>query len=277
MEKHFSSLEDWRREDALYALLGDLLPLPELLERRPGCLTLAFCPAPTLLAVMEEQERSRFSPVPWRALAAWLRRCAALCGQLPLDGNLRNFLWDGQQVLGLDLESFRAVSPAECGAAVAAALLTYKPADTVVKQAAAALLAAELEISDHAIAAAREALAARRSERRPRAFSGVVLAGGMSSRMGRSKPELLLRGKTLLQWQVEKLRRLGIADILISGSRCFWLPGTRTVPDILPQRGPLGGLHACLDQAENSRCVVLGVDTPLVPELQRQCDCAAPR
>lgn len=265
VEKHFFSLEDWRREDALYALLGDLLPLPELLERRPGCLTLAFCSAPTLLAVMEEQERSGFSPVPWRALAAWLRRCAALCGQLPLDGNLRNFLWDGQQVLGLDLESFRAVSPAECGAAVAAALLTYKPADTVVKQAAAALLAAELEISDHAIAAAREALAARRSERRPRAFSGVVLAGGMSSRMGRSKPELLLRGKTLLQWQVEKLRRLGIADILISGSRCFWLPGTRTVPDILPQRGPLGGLHACLDQAENSRCVVLGVDTPLVP------------
>ena len=89
MEKHFSSLEDWRREDALYALLGDLLPLPELLERRPGCLTLAFCPAPTLLAVLEEQERSGFSPVPWRALAAWLRRCGALCGQLPLDGNHR--------------------------------------------------------------------------------------------------------------------------------------------------------------------------------------------
>ena len=185
--------------------------------------------------MLEEQERSGFSPVPWRALAAWLRRCGALCGQLPLDGNLRNFLWDGQQVLGLDLESFRA------------------------------LLAAELEISDHAIAAARETLAARRSERRARAFSGVVLAGGMSRRMGRSKPELLLRGKTLLQWQVEKLRSLGIADILISGSRGLWLPGTRTVPDILPQRGPLGGLHACLDQAENSRCVVLGVDTPLVP------------
>ena len=91
--------------------------------------------------MLEEQERSGFSPVPWRALAAWLRRCGALCGQLPLDGNLRNFLWDGQQVLGLDLESFRAVSPAECGAAVAAALLTYKPADTAVKRAAAALLA----------------------------------------------------------------------------------------------------------------------------------------
>lgn len=265
VEKHFSSLEDWQREDALYTLLKDLLPLPEVLERRPGCLTLAYCPSLTFLAVLEEQELSGFSPLPWQALAAWLKRCSALCGQLPLDGNLRNFLWDGRQVLGLDLESFHAVSLTECGAAVIAALLTYEPAETSVKQRAAVELAAELAVPDSAIDAAVEALSARRKRRKTRAFSGIVLAGGMSRRMGNNKAQLTLGGKTLLQRQMEKLQNLGVTDILISGGKCLSLPGARTVPDIFPQRGPLGGLHACLSQAKNSQCMVLSVDTPLVP------------
>lgn len=265
VEKHFLSLEDWRREDALYTLLKDLLPLPEVLESRPGCLTLSLCPAPTLLEVLEEQERSEFSPLPWKSLGAWLRRCGALCGRLPLDGNLHNFLWDGGQILALDLESFHTAPLTECGAAIIAALLSYKPEGTPVKRMAAALLAAELEVTDRAIGAAAEALALRRGGGKACAFSGIVLAGGMSRRMGRNKDGLMLGDKTLLQWQVGKLRSLGITDILISGGQHLSQPGIRTVPDIFPRRGPLGGLHACLKEAENPQCVVLSVDVPLVP------------
>lgn len=265
VEKHFSSLDDWRREDSLYTALKNRLPLLEVLERRPGCLTLAHCPAPTLLTVLEEQERSGFSPAPWLALAGWLRHCGTVCGQLPSDGNLRNFLWNGRQVLGVDLEDFQSASLRECGAAVIAGLLTYRPGGTLVKKTAAALLAAELDVPDRAIDTAAAALAARRRSREIRALSGIILAGGMSRRMGRDKARLVLGDKTLLQWQVDKLCALGITDILISGGEHLALPGTRTVPDILPQRGPLGGLHACLSQAQNSRCMVLSVDTPLLP------------
>lgn len=265
VEKHFVSLEDWRREEMLYLLLQSALPLPEVLERRPGCLTLGFCPAPTLLDVLEKQEASAFSPLPWQALAAWLKRCHSLCGRLPVDGNLRNFLWDGRQVVGLDLESFYAAALSGCGAGVIASLLAYEPAGTSVKERAAALLAAELGVSDRAVDAAQKALACRRRSQTARAFSGIVLAGGMSRRMGRCKAELPLQGKSLLQWQVEKLRSLGVQDILISGESRSPLPDVRTIPDIFPGRGPLGGLHACLREAEAPQCVVLSVDTPLVP------------
>lgn len=103
-----------------------------------------------------------------------------------------------------------------------------------------------------------------------RNVSMVVLAGGASSRMGRDKSDLLIRGKTFLEAQVEKGRSLGIEDLLVSGYRgqnC----SVRVVKDRIPGKGPLGGLEACFREAKNGRCLVLGVDVPMVPidELER--------
>ena len=95
-------------------------------------------------------------------------------------------------------------------------------------------------------------------------ISAVILAGGYSSRMGRSKAELLYRGKSFLQHQTDKLFSLGIRDIVVSG----WPespPGTRFVPDVYPHRGPLSGVHAGLLAVQNHAALILPVDTPLVP------------
>ena len=99
----------------------------------------------------------------------------------------------------------------------------------------------------------------------PARFSGVILAGGRSSRMGRDKGVLRLNGRTLLELQAEKLRTLGIEDILLSGEGCPPLPDTRVIPDEYAGRGPLGGLHACLLAARDPACLVLSVDVPLIP------------
>lgn len=96
-------------------------------------------------------------------------------------------------------------------------------------------------------------------------LSGAVLAGGLSSRMGRNKSELRLNGKTLLQIQADKLLALGIGDVMLSGVGCPALPGARVIPDEYTGKGPLGGLHACLRAAENPACLVLSVDVPLIP------------
>ena len=95
-------------------------------------------------------------------------------------------------------------------------------------------------------------------------LSAILLAGGKSSRMGRDKAMLPFRGMTLLEWQVQKLRGLGIGDIMLSGSRGC-VEGVRVVPDEYPGRGPLGGLHACMKRAVHPDCLVLSVDVPLVP------------
>ena len=47
-------------------------------------------------------------------------------------------------------------------------------------------------------------------------FSGIILAGGKSSRMGTDKASLCLNGKSFLDIQIEKLRRAGAGEILIS-------------------------------------------------------------
>ena len=94
--------------------------------------------------------------------------------------------------------------------------------------------------------------------------SAILLAGGFSTRMGRDKAELELSGRSFLALQAEKLRALGIRDILIAG-RTEAYPGTRCVSDRIAHRGPLSGIHAGLLEAAHPRALVLAVDTPLVP------------
>ena len=95
-------------------------------------------------------------------------------------------------------------------------------------------------------------------------FSAAVLAGGKSVRMGADKAGLPFMGMTLASYQAEKLKALGMHDLMISG----WeqeMQGARYVPDELPSRGPLGGIHACLGAAEHEAVLFLSVDVPLVP------------
>ena len=101
-------------------------------------------------------------------------------------------------------------------------------------------------------------------KRKAEAVSAVILAGGMSSRMGVCKAELQWNGKSLIEHQIDKMRGLGIEDIIISGYPKP-IEGTRFVPDVFPLKGPLGGIHAGLFAAKNSHCLVTGIDTPLVP------------
>lgn len=94
-------------------------------------------------------------------------------------------------------------------------------------------------------------------------FCGIILAGGKSRRMGVDKAELTLDGMTFLEIQVRKLQLLGAADIMISG-KTTGLPGTRSVMDIYPGCGPLGGLYSCFVSASQTCALVLSVDVPLI-------------
>ena len=95
-------------------------------------------------------------------------------------------------------------------------------------------------------------------------YSGLVLAGGRSSRMRRDKAALVFHGVSLLQHQVNKLRSLGLTEILVAGSApCA--EGAVSVPDIYPHRGPLSGIHAGLNSIHGKAALVLPVDMPLIP------------
>lgn len=168
-------------------------------------------------------------------------------------------------VIGLDLEGYEPRNLADCGADLIAALLTYDPSDTPAKRRAAEALALALDVPPAAVEFARGMLAGRRKGKISHPVSGIILAGGKSSRMGACKSDLLLYGKSFLHRQVEKLRALGIKDIILSGAACPELPETRRIGDKYSNRGPLGGLHACLSAARHTQALVVTVDTPLIP------------
>ncbi|MFD1215615.1 MULTISPECIES: molybdenum cofactor guanylyltransferase [Microbulbifer] len=114
----------------------------------------------------------------------------------------------------------------------------------------------------------------------------VVLAGGLSSRMGRDKallelPDgetLLSRAQTLLEG-VKPPAGVCFAPVLISGDRA------NGIPDRVPRAGPLGGLHAIahrlreLSKGEQpcDALLVIPVDMPLLGAGELQTLCATGR
>lgn len=93
-------------------------------------------------------------------------------------------------------------------------------------------------------------------------ISAIVLSGGRSSRMGEDKCDLVFDGETLLNLQIDKLRSIGIDDIIASGYRGKNVKAKVVHDDIM--KGPLSGILLGLKEIENDRAFVISVDVPLV-------------
>ena len=94
------------------------------------------------------------------------------------------------------------------------------------------------------------------------ALSGLVLAGGKSTRMGRDKALIKYDGLPLIEHQIRKLAEAGCKPIFISG-RGYEKFG-QTVEDLIPDCGPMGGIYSGLKKVDSDRCLVLAVDLPHV-------------
>ncbi len=95
-------------------------------------------------------------------------------------------------------------------------------------------------------------------------YTAVILAGGKSSRMGDNKAFLKWNGSTFLHHSMFRMKTLGIEKILVSGNYDD-TEGIRFIKDVYPERGPLGGMHACIKQARTPYCFVVPVDAPNIP------------
>ncbi len=85
----------------------------------------------------------------------------------------------------------------------------------------------------------------------------IILAGGKSSRMGEDKSELIYLGCNLVEHMQKVLQPLNIEKIYISGK-----DGVR---DLVPNKGPLGGIHSVLKLLpDNSEVIICPVDMPLL-------------
>lgn len=95
-------------------------------------------------------------------------------------------------------------------------------------------------------------------------FSGFVLAGGRSRRMGTNKALLPLGGKRLVDRAIDLLSPL-VDDVFVVGPpEVFPFLHVPVYPDEIRQAGPLGGILTGLRHARFEKSLVLGVDLPFL-------------
>lgn len=89
---------------------------------------------------------------------------------------------------------------------------------------------------------------------------GIVLAGGLSSRMGTDKALLTRNGQTQLQHCIDLLTQAGCDQVIVSRNA----PGF--INDHYRNAGPLAGIHAALNaEADAGRYLIVPVDMPRLP------------
>lgn len=99
-------------------------------------------------------------------------------------------------------------------------------------------------------------------------ITGVILAGGRSTRMGEDKGLVEVNGRPLFEHIAEKLRPR-VSEILISCNRNRERYGRdfQTVPDITPDfSGPLAGILAALSVSKTEWVLFVPCDAPAFPD-----------
>lgn len=100
-------------------------------------------------------------------------------------------------------------------------------------------------------------------------ITGVILAGGRSSRMGgNDKGLIILHGKPLFQYVIERLKPQ-VHHMLINANRnqaLYQESGIPVISDIIPGFvGPLAGMHAGLSHSPTEWVVFAPCDVPTLP------------
>ena len=95
--------------------------------------------------------------------------------------------------------------------------------------------------------------------------SGIVLAGGQSSRLGTDKSLVNMNGQPLIEQIVAKLARLSDDVIIATNSpEKYDHLEARLVGDIYPGKGALGGIYSGLWAAANAYSLVVACDMPFL-------------
>jgi len=95
-------------------------------------------------------------------------------------------------------------------------------------------------------------------------ITGIILAGGKSSRMGLDKGLLLLEDSLFIEHIMNALYRCVDNIIIVSSNSDYDEFGVKRVEDIIKNSGPLGGVYTGLHYSKTEYNIVLSCDVPLI-------------
>jgi len=99
--------------------------------------------------------------------------------------------------------------------------------------------------------------------------TGIVLAGGKSSRMGFNKALIEFGGKRLIETAVDRLSGLFPEVLIVANDPDLYAHlGMPVIPDLIPGSGSLGGLYTGLASASHPTAFFAACDMPFLnPDL----------
>ena len=95
-------------------------------------------------------------------------------------------------------------------------------------------------------------------------ITGIILAGGKSSRMRREKGLILFEGKPFLQHIIDAIKPLVTEIIIVSSNPDYDQFAFKRVEDVFQDAGPIAGLHAGLSNSKTKNNLVLSCDVPMI-------------
>ena len=95
-------------------------------------------------------------------------------------------------------------------------------------------------------------------------ITGILLAGGKSSRMGTEKGEVILRGRKMMNFPLDALEHVCDEIIISTCNKSFKSGEHRVICDEIPGLGPIGGIFTCLKKSGSEINIVLSYDMPFV-------------
>ena len=93
----------------------------------------------------------------------------------------------------------------------------------------------------------------------------AILAGGAASRMGKPKGELVIDGRSIIQYLLDRFAWDGPTLLVTAPGREYppgWERFTREVVDPVSGQGPLRGVLTALENAMTDRVLVTTIDMP---------------
>lgn len=95
-------------------------------------------------------------------------------------------------------------------------------------------------------------------------ITGIILAGGKSSRMGTDKGFLLLNHKPFIQYSIEALQPLVSEILIVSDNTKYDTFKLKRINDIKKDAGPVSGIYSGLEASKTEYNLVLSCDIPLI-------------
>lgn len=97
------------------------------------------------------------------------------------------------------------------------------------------------------------------------AINGIILAGGKSSRMNCDKAFLKLGSKTIIEELIMRLKKKFSRFIIVANDKEKYMKfGAEVISDILPNKGPLGGIYTGLVKSDSFYNFIFACDTPFL-------------